>query len=101
MDRFFLPVMSHFLNGNPWSASDGRLRYRILPDAEENTLTAQVWEGPWAFEFSQVEEEKVFPLSEEGLAALRPWLESWRRAVSARPSRSLAEDMARRQEPRG
>ena len=101
MDRFFLPVMSHFLNGNPWSASSGRLRYRVLPDTEEKTLTAQVWEGPWAFEFSQVEEEKVFPLSEEGLADLGPWLAGWKDTVSARPVRSLAADLARRQEPKG
>ena len=100
MDRFFLPVLSHFANGNPWSASAGRLRYRILPNPEEETLTAQVWEGPWAFEFSQVEEEKVFPLSEEGLTDLRPWLEQWKATVSARPARSLAEDLARRQEPK-
>ena len=103
MAELFLPVLSHFQNDNPWSASAGRLRYRILPtqgkDGAGGVLTAQVWEGPWAFEFSTVEEEKVFPLTQEGLDALPPWLEGWRQAIEARPKRTLAEDVARRVAP--
>lgn len=101
MAELFLPVLSHFQNGNPWTASAGRLRLRILPtlpdgETEEGVLTAQVWEGPWAYEFSQVEETRAFPLSQEGLDALSPWLEQWRQQIEARPKRSLAEDLSRR-----
>lgn len=97
----FIPVLSHFENENPWLASAGRLRCRVLPAAaEENPqkkiLMAEVWEGPWAYEFSTVEETREFPLSEEGLQALSVWLEHWREIVEARPSRSLAENIARR-----
>ncbi len=96
MADFFLPVLSHFQNGNPWSASAGRLRYRILPDSGEGVLTAEVWEGPWAYEFSVVEQSQTFPLSEEGLASLPGWLEEWRQTVEARPKRTLAENVERR-----
>ena len=96
MAELFLPVLSHFQNKNPWSASAGRLRYRILPTVAEQEadsfLTAEVWEGPWAYEFSTVEETKTFPLSEEGLTALPPWLVEWADKVNARPKRSRAED---------
>ena len=100
MAELFLPVLSHFQNKNPWSASDGRLRYRILPTVAESGsdsfLTAEVWEGPWAYEFSTVEESKAFPLTEEGLRALPSWLTQWAETVNARPQRSMAEDDQRR-----
>ena len=102
MAELFLPVLSHFQNKNPWSASAGRLRYRILPTVAEQEadsfLTAEVWEGPWAYEFSTVEETKTFPLSEEGLTALPPWLVEWADKVNARPKRAMAADDGRRKE---
>lgn len=103
MEDLFLPVLSHFQNKNPWSASAGRLRYRILPTVAENEedslLTAEVWEGPWAYEFSTVEETRTFPLSEEGLTALPLWLTEWADKVNARPTRTMAEDDERRISP--
>ncbi len=100
MVELFLPVLSHFQNQNPWSASAGRLRYRILPtvaaNEDESLLTAEVWEGPWAYEFSQLEESKTFPLNQEGLDAIPSWLEQWRQTIEERPKRTLAENMARR-----
>lgn len=102
MAEFFLPVLSHFQNKNPWTASAGRLRYRILPTVAEKEadsyLTAEVWEGPWAYEYSTVEETKTFPLTEEGLDALPSWLCQWADTVNSRPPRSMAEDDGRRVE---
>ena len=103
MAELFLPVLSHFQNKNPWSASSGRLRYRILPTVAENEadslLTAEVWEGPWAYEFSTVEESRTFPLTQEGLESLPPWLAAWAETVNARPRRTMAEDDQRKKEP--
>lgn len=100
MAELFLPVLSHFENQNSWSASAGRLRYRIVPTlaaaSEESILTAEVWEGPWAYEFAQVEETRSFPLSQEGLTLLPSWLEQWRLNVESRPCRTLSENIARR-----
>ena len=96
-EELFLPVLSHFENGNFWTASGGALRYRVEPDTGENPrLTAQVWEGPWSLRDSRVEETQEFPLTEEGLEALRAWLLRWRETMNARPKKTRAEAIAAR-----
>ena len=99
-EAIFLPVLSHFENENFWTASGGRMRYRVDPvkGDEENppSLTAQVWEGPWSLRDSRVEETQEFPLTEEGLEALRAWLLRWRETMNARPKKTLAEAIAAR-----
>lgn len=97
MEELFLPVLSHFQNENTWIASVGRLRYKAAPVGEE--LTGEVWEGPWCCELSEIEEKKAFPLTEEGIGALRAWVLEWSAVINARPERSLAENTARRKEP--
>ena len=94
MEALFLPVLSHFQNGNFWTASIGRMRYYAAPDGEE--LIAQVWEGPWNQADSEMEETRRFPLSEEGLEELRTWAAAWAGDINARPPRSLEEDIQRR-----
>lgn len=98
MAQLFLPVLSHFQNKNPWSASAGRMRYRILPDAEAQTLAVEVWEGPWSREFSSVELTETFPLSQEGLDALPAWLDQRQQEIDARPARTLEENITRKVE---
>lgn len=110
MAEYFMPVLSHFQNENPWSACAGRLHYWITPviPKDENrkpvfegaTLEVQVWEGPWERSLSVIEETKTFPLTEEGIAAIPAYLEAWRKTVEARPWRSLEENIARRVEPK-
>ena len=95
MEEIYLPVLSHFRNKNFWTASAGRMRYRV-ESADEN-LIAQVWEGPYGYALSEVEEQTGFPLSEEGLEALRAWVAKWSETINARPKRSLAEELARRE----
>ena len=94
MGELYLPVLSHFQNGNTWLASLGRLRFKVTPG--EETLTAETWEGPWSYEFSALEEERAFPLSEEGIEDLRAWLLTRAEDVSTRPERSMEEDLKRR-----
>lgn len=94
MEECFLPVLSHFKNGNFWTASMGRMRYRVVP--EEENLTAEVWEGPWGYELSTVEEKRWFPLDGEGLEQLRAWALAWGEQINARPVRTLAETIAMR-----
>ena len=87
-EELFLPVLSHFENGNFWTASGGALRCRVEPDTGENPrLTAQDSRG---------EETQEFPLTEEGLEALRAWLLRWRETMNARPKKTLAETIAAR-----
>ncbi len=102
MADLFLPVLSHFQNHNPWSASVGRLRYRVIPafpEEGEAVLSAEAWAGPWAYEFSTVEGTASFPLSQEGLDQLTQWVLDWADRINARPKRTLAENIARRKEP--
>ena len=99
MDELFLPVLSHFENGNFWTASGGRMRYRVDPEpGEEPQLAARVWEGPFCYELSQVEEQQTFPLSEEGLGELRTWIAAWGEKINARPPKTLAQTLEQRRE---
>ena len=97
--ELFLPVLSHFENGNFWTASGGRMRYRVDPVKEEDVWTglkAQVWEGPWSLADSTVEETLAFPLTEEGLEELRAWALNWQEWINARPARTMAETIQAR-----
>ena len=97
--ELFLPVLSHFENGNFWTASGGRMRYRVDPVKEEDVwtaLSAQVWEGPWSLADSTVEETAGFPLTEEGLQQLRAWVLDWQGRINARPPRTMAETIQAR-----
>lgn len=96
----FMPVLSHFENGNPWSASAGALRWRIIPQLEEEppVLRVEVWQAPFSYEFSAVEETKDFPLTQEGLTAIPAWLDHWQEEMDGRPRPTLAELLAKRGE---
>lgn len=108
--ELYLPVLSHFENRNTWSSGAGRMRYLITPHLapfpegmEEgdgappgSTLTVEVWEGPWAYEFSTVEVCETFPLTPEGLDALPAFIRTWQDEINARPERTMAENVARR-----
>ena len=81
MDQeLFLPVLSHFENGNFWTASGGLMRYRVDPVKEEDAwsaLEAQVWEGPWKLGDSTSSSTPVLP---------RPWRKPFRQEMpAARP----------------
>ena len=70
----FLPTRRMFENKNTFSGSFGNLRFFLYPDVETMTILAKVWHGPLCIEKSTVEEEQEFPLSDDGLAALRAYL---------------------------
>lgn len=97
-EEFYLPVLSHFQNGNGWTGSGGRLRYKVVP-AEER-LAAEVWEGPWCYELSRVEEKREFPMDEAGLEALSAWLQGWLAEMAGRGAPTLEETLRRRDEVR-
>ena len=94
MEALFLPVLSHFQNKNAWTASVGALRYRVAPDGE--ALNAEVWQGPWCYELSCVEETRSFPMTDEGVQALGAWVTEWAERMNARTKETLEETIARR-----
>lgn len=97
MGAFYLPVLSHFQNENIWIASDKNMRFKITPTAD--ALNAEIWEGPWAYEFSRVEETASFPLSDEGIEALGAWLTERSALFNARAPKSFTQSLAARREP--
>ncbi len=86
MAEIFLPTLHTFAMDNPFTGSCGDLRFRIVPnvvkstpkevDMEKSTIDAEFWHGPLCYEKSQMEGKQTFPMSQEGLSALRVWLES-------------------------
>ena len=94
MEALYLPVLSHFQNGNFWTGSERRLRYRIVP--EDGQLAAEAWEGPWSYALSQVEDRQTFPRDQEGLDQLASWIQTWSQTINARPPRTLEETIQAR-----
>ncbi len=76
MNKVLLPTLLFWENGNSFYGSCGPIRFFIQPLPEEQQLRTEIWTGPLAKEYSQIEDTTAFPLSEEGLAQTAAWLES-------------------------
>lgn len=84
MEEFFIPTLHTFAMKNPFTGSSGMFRFRIVPniqmrtpkevDFDNSTMKAEYWHGLYCYEKSQIEAEKVFPLTEEGREEMRRWL---------------------------
>ncbi|MFI3313587.1 MAG: hypothetical protein R3Y62_06835 [Eubacteriales bacterium] len=84
MEPLYLPTLHYFENKNRFSGSFGLLRFMVTPKVEmlnrnevnfqESCLNVQLWHGLFCLEKSTVELEESFPLSMEGMEALRAWL---------------------------
>lgn len=86
MAEIFLPTLHTFAMDNTFTGSCGALRFKIVPrvekltqkevDMEKSTISAEFWHGEKCYEMSEIEGQETFPMSEEGRAALKTWLES-------------------------
>ena len=84
-NELFLPTLHSFAMNNIFTGSCGMFRFRAKPnvvmatakevDFEQSTLTAQFWHGLYCYEKSEMEGEKTFPMTEEGRAEMKSWLE--------------------------
>ena len=84
MEEIFVPTLHTFATKNGFTGSDGLFRYKITPvvvmktpkevDLEASSIRAEYWHGPLCYEKSDIEDEKVFPMSAEGRADLQAWL---------------------------
>lgn len=70
--NLYLPTLSHWEYGNPWSGERGQARFQIT--VSEGQMTAEVWPGPMARAFVEPEMTQSFPVSEEGIESMRAWL---------------------------
>ena len=86
MADIYLPTLHAFAMSNEFTGSCGQLRFKIVPNVEmltakevdmgKSSIRAEFWHGQFCYEKSQMEGEATFPMSEEGRAALKAWLES-------------------------
>lgn len=86
MAEIFIPTLHTFENDNIFTGSCGRLRFRIAPqvtmatpkevDPAASSIRCEFWHGELCYELSEIEAERVFPMSEEGREEMKAWLES-------------------------
>lgn len=84
--ELFIPTLHSFAMNNIFTGSDGMFRFRIAPNVvkkspkevnmAESTITAEFWHGAFCYEKSQIEGNETFPMTEEGRASMKLWLES-------------------------
>ena len=73
-------MLHSFENGNTFTGSYGSMRFKATPNVvmltpkevnlPESSIRAEVWHGPLCYEKSEMEDERTFPMSEEGRAEL-------------------------------
>ena len=74
MDReLFLPTLAHWKFENNWSGSCGALRFFVT--TSEESMLAEVWNEDVCRELAQIRDSAQFEVSQEGLDAMRAWLE--------------------------
>ena len=86
MADIFLPTLHWFAMTNTFSGSSGEFRFMAKPnvimktpkevDFDQSTIHCEFWHGPFCYEKSEMEGEQTFPMSEEGRADMKAWLES-------------------------
>ena len=84
MAEVYLPTLHTFAMDNLFTGSCGLFRFRIVPsitmanakevDFEASSMHAEFWHGELCYEKSTMEAELTFPMSMEGLEAMRAWL---------------------------
>lgn len=87
MAEIFIPTLHTFENNNIFTGSCGLLRFRIEPqvtmatpkevDLAQSTIRCELWHGELCYELSEMEEKRIFPMSVEGRAEMKAWLESY------------------------
>ena len=87
MNELFIPTLHTFAMNNIFTGSCGAFRFRAKPqvvkqegskevDFSQSTIVAEFWHGPYCYEKSEMEGHEVFPMSEEGRANMKSWLEA-------------------------
>ncbi len=92
-----LPTLGYFKNGNGWLGSAGLLRFQIEKPADE-AMAVVLWQGPFSRPYAQELGRESFPLSEEGLEALKSFLADKAQQLADHPTFTPAETTAYYQE---
>jgi len=86
MADIYIPTLHTFAMENPFTGSCGLFRFKITPnvvkatpkevDFAQSTIQAEYWHGLFCYEKSEIEATEVFPMTEEGRAEMKAWLEA-------------------------
>ncbi|WP_143530258.1 hypothetical protein [Massiliimalia massiliensis] len=68
-----IPSLEYFVNHNIYSGSKGKFNFKIFPGDSE--MAVKVWTGPFCLDCSEVDEEKCFPISDDGYRQMVAWVE--------------------------
>ena len=84
MEELFIPTLHTFAMNNIFTGSLGPFRFRAAPeiimatpkevDFEKSSIKVEYWHGPYCYEKSTMEGERVFPLSAQGREEMIGWL---------------------------
>ena len=84
MAEIFLPTLHTFAMNNIFTGSCGPFRFRAVPNVvmlnpkevnfDESSIRVEYWHGPFCYEKSTMEGERIFPMTEEGREAMHRWL---------------------------
>lgn len=86
MAEVYIPTLHTFAMNNIFTGSCGLFRFRAAPnvvmrtqkevDFEKSSIDAEFWHGLYCYEKSEMEGKMTFPMTEEGRADMKAWLES-------------------------
>ncbi len=86
MTELYIPTIHSFAMNNIFTGSCASFRFRVKPevvkasqkevDLQKSTLIAEFWHGPFCYEKSTMEGKEIFPMTEDGRAAMKKWLEA-------------------------
>lgn len=86
MADIFIPTLHTFAMKNPFTGSCGIFRFKITPnvvmstpkevDFAQSSIKAEFWHGLFCYEKSEIEAQREFPMTEEGRADMKAWLEA-------------------------
>lgn len=68
-----IPGLEYFVNHNIYSGSKGKFNFKIFPGDGE--MIVKVWTGSFCLDCSEVDEERSFPISDEGYQQMAVWVE--------------------------
>ena len=85
MQDIYIPTLHTFENSNIFTGSYLGLRFKVTPDVTmlpgdkevdvpKSSMKAEYWHGLYCYEKSEIEDEKVFPLTPEGREEMTAWL---------------------------
>ncbi len=70
-----IPTLSNLKFGNIFSGSCKDFNFKIFPNCDEVKMKIAVWKGKNCFEKSDILQEKIFDLDEQGMQSAISWLE--------------------------